>query len=177
MPGQSALPESELDERFLLEAGEAARVGPVVGTPAQVSCEASPKRKVCGNEWLTRRTMLTTAAVGAAGGAVAGWAVEFPVGVVLTPILGLLYGWLLLLTAARVLGRGASCQRGVLALSLVLSALIARMLVAWFVLVRGASVRPPLGVFYVLTDLFSPSLIPAVALAAIVVGIAVARRP
>ena len=99
-------------------------------------------------------------------GAIAGWAVEFPVGVILTPLLAFAYGLLAGETLRRVGQRALHSSPNVLAGSMLLiGAITSRLAVAFYILAKAPDLDPPHGALYVLTDLFSPSPIPAVALA------------
>ncbi len=110
-------------------------------------------------------------------GTVVGWAVEFPVGIFLTPPLALACGLAIGEALSRAAGRGRARQlRPAMAALLVSGALGGRILVAWYLLLKATSIRPPFGAFYVLADLVTPSPLPLIALALVLVGV-VLRRP
>jgi hypothetical protein len=108
--------------------------------------------------------------VGAAAGAVAGWAVEFSFGL-LTIFLAIIYGGFVGQMILKACGR----KRGVrveiaAALGMILGAFGGRMIVAAHVLSLHSGARPPLGVWEVIVGLVLPSPIPLIVLVIVVAG-------
>lgn len=111
--------------------------------------------------------------VGLAGGAVAGLAVEFELGLI-SLFLAILYGGFVGEMILRVSGRKrGSRMEAIAGAALVAGSIAARILAAPSIASMG-NVRVPLGIFNVLVDLFSPSPMPAVLLV-LVVAAAVSR--
>jgi uncharacterized membrane protein YeaQ/YmgE (transglycosylase-associated protein family) len=121
--------------------------------------------------------MMATTIIGLLGGAIAGWAAEFQVGLFLTPLLAILFGALIAESVIRATGSSYSTRLCVLlCLSLVVGALGARIGVASYLLLTGSYTRPPLGPFYVVADLVYPSPVPGIALACVILGAIVGLR-
>jgi hypothetical protein len=119
--------------------------------------------------------MLLVGLVGAAAGAVAGWAVEFSSLGFLTLFLAIACGGFAGEMVLRACGRKRGPKVEVpAAIGMILGAFGGRMIVAAQVLSSHAGARPPLGVWEVLLGLVIPSPIPLIALV-IVMGGAVGR--
>jgi hypothetical protein len=115
--------------------------------------------------------MLLVGLVGAAAGAVAGWAVEFSSLGFLTLFLAIAFGGfageMVLRVCARKRGPKVEIPAG---LGMILGAFGGRMIVAAQVLSLHPGARPPLGVWEVLRGLVFPSPIPLIALVIVIAG-------
>jgi uncharacterized membrane protein YeaQ/YmgE (transglycosylase-associated protein family) len=126
---------------------------------------------------LSKSQKVATIIIGLLGGAIAGWAVEFQIGLFLTPLLAILFGALIAESVIRTTGSSYSTRLNViLCFLLIVGALGARIGVASYLLLAGSHTHPPLGPLYVVADLFYPSPASGIALACVILGAIVDLR-
>lgn len=114
--------------------------------------------------------MVLAGLVGAAAGAVAGWAVEFSASY-FTILLAIIYGGFVGQMILNACGRKRGLRVEVpAALGMILGAFGGRMIVAAQVLSLHNGAKPPLGVWEVLVGLVLPSPIPLIAVVIVIAG-------
>lgn len=150
--------------------GEPICPGCLVHTPVGARCRSCASSAGVGVFLPGPFHLAATIAVALLAGAIAGWAVEFGVGII-TLLLALAYGAFAGEMVLRVSGRkcGAKVELPV-AVSMVVGAIGGRVIVGATILALPSQSLPPLGLLDVVVRLFSPDPTPAVALALAVVG-------
>lgn len=150
--------------------GELICPGCLVHTPVGARCRscAYPGRVSVFSPGLLH--LAATIAVALLAGAIAGWAVEFAVGII-TLLLALAYGAFAGEMALRVSGRKRGLKMELATgVSMIVGAVGGRLIVGATILASPSQSLPPLGLLDVVVRLFSPDPIPAVALALAVAG-------
>jgi len=145
----------------------------MVSTPVGAKCGDCASQRSNRLFTLTPLRALLVCLTGAALGAVAGWGVEFLGFFIIFAAVayGSFAGEMMLRAAGRKRGIGMEIIAGA---SMFIGAIAGRLIVAAVVLSAPGQVRPPLGIFYVIADLVSPTPIPVIALA-VAVAAAVSR--
>lgn len=147
----------------------------LVQTPVGMKCRECGTSRGGRLFTLTPLQTATAVGVGLLAGTVAGWAVEFSLGPLLTLFLAFAYGGF----AGEMIMRAAGRKRGVrmeliAGVTIVVGAFLGRFVVAALLMAAPGQANPPLGVLQVLYNLVAPNPIPLIALG-IITASAVSR--
>lgn len=154
-----------------------ASCGELICSQCMVITPVGAKCRDCGTSKGSRQFSLTpfqtvsAVGVGLLMGAVAGWAVEYYLGIFFTLFLSFAYGGFAGEMIMRASGRKRGVRMEIIAgVTLVAGALLGRVIVAATLLAIPGQAHPEMGLLQVIYDLIAPSPIPIIALGVIVVS-------